>query len=160
MRVWFKGVALGQRGSRHLPRDRGPEAPGSGPATEPSPDLVESVFQQFQRLDDRQRARVWQRIWCCKTGTPDLTVDEVILKALESGQSVTINDITKCFVDRVRTRLEKLRLRGVVTREGRGGAHREFTYRLVRPDRVAKAICEAGGGLSRVAKSAAERRGI
>ena len=31
-------------------------------------------------------------------------------------------------------RLEKLRVRGLVVRDGRGGAHREFTYRLVRAD--------------------------
>jgi hypothetical protein len=52
----------------------------------------------------------------------------------------------------VRRRLEKLRVPGVVVREGRGGRNREFTYRLVRPDRVAKAISEKGGGLSGAAK--------
>jgi hypothetical protein len=50
---------------------------------------------------------------------------------------------------RVRRRLEKLRVRGVVVREGKGRSHREFTYRLVRPDRAAKAIGESGGGLAR-----------
>jgi hypothetical protein len=49
----------------------------------------------------------------------------------------------------VRMRLEKLRVRGVVVREGRGGAHREYTYLLLRPDRAAKALGERGGGLSR-----------
>jgi hypothetical protein len=39
--------------------------------------------------------------------------------------------------------------RGVVVREGRGRPHREFTYKLVRPDRAAKAIGETGGALSR-----------
>jgi predicted ArsR family transcriptional regulator len=66
-----------------------------------------------------------------------MTVDEVILKALESGNPVTVNDVLKRFADRVRMRLEKLRVRGVVVREGRGRPHREFTYKLVRPDRVA-----------------------
>jgi hypothetical protein len=81
-----------------------------------------------------------------------MTVDEVILGALESGEPVTVNDVTQRFVDRVRMRLEKLRVRGVVVREGRGHAHREFTFRLVRPERAAKAIGETGGGLSRAAK--------
>jgi hypothetical protein len=73
-----------------------------------------------------------------------MTIDEVILKALEDGP-VTVNDITERFVSRVRMRLEKLRVRGIVVREGRGGAHRKFTYRLVRPDRAAKALGEKGG---------------
>jgi hypothetical protein len=81
-----------------------------------------------------------------------MTVDEVILKALEGGHPVTVNDVTKCFTGSVRMRLEKLRVRGVVVREGRGRAHREFTYKLVRPDRAAKAIGETGGGLARAAK--------
>ena len=80
-----------------------------------------------------------------------MTVDEVILKALEGG-SATVNDITKRFERLVRIKLEKLRVRGVVVREGRGGAHREFTYRLLRPDRAAKALNEKGGGLSGLQK--------
>jgi hypothetical protein len=78
----------------------------------------------------------------------DMTVDEIILKALE-GSPVTVNDITaviaKHFTGRVRLKLEKLRVRGVVIREGRGGAHRKFTYKLVRPDLAAKALAEKGG---------------
>jgi hypothetical protein len=81
-----------------------------------------------------------------------MTVDEVILRALEGGHAVTANDVTGRFLVRVRGRLEKLRVRGVVVREGRGGPNREFTYRLVRPDRVAKAISEKGGGLAGAAK--------
>ena len=50
-----------------------------------------------------------------------MTVDEVILKALEGG-SATVNDITKRFERLMRIKLEKLRVRGVVVREGRGGA--------------------------------------
>jgi hypothetical protein len=116
---------------------------------EPPTDAVESLFRDFQRLDARQGARLWQRIWYCKAGRPDMTVDEVILKALESGNPVTVNDVLKRFADRVRMRLEKLRVRGVVVREGRGRPHREFTYKLVRPDQAAKAIGETGGALSR-----------
>jgi hypothetical protein len=81
-----------------------------------------------------------------------MTIDDVILKALDSGEPVTANAVTARFLARVRRRLEKLRVRGVVVREGRGGAHPEFTYKLVRPDRVAKAIAEKGGGLSGAAK--------
>jgi hypothetical protein len=73
-----------------------------------------------------------------------MTIDEAILKALEGGP-VTVNGVTKRFVSRVRSRLEKLRVRGVVVREGKGGAHREHTYRLVQPHRAAKALCEKGG---------------
>jgi hypothetical protein len=86
-----------------------------------------------------------------KHGT-EITIDGVILKALERGGPVTVNDITKRFVSRVRMRLEKLRVRGVVVRENRGRAHREFTYKLLRPHLVAKALAETGGGLSRAAK--------
>jgi hypothetical protein len=87
-----------------------------------------------------------------KHGT-EVTVDDVILKALEGGGPVTVNAITKRFVSRVRMRLEKLRVRGVVVRENRGRAHREFTYRLLRPDLAAKALGEKGGGLARGAEA-------
>jgi hypothetical protein len=85
-----------------------------------------------------------------------MTVDEIILKALEGGP-VTVNDVTKRFGSQVRMRLEKLRVRGVVLREGRGGAHREFTYKLLRPDVAAKALGEKGG-LVPAAKTDTERR--
>jgi hypothetical protein len=113
-------------------------------------DAVESVFREFQRLDANQREQLWQRIRCSKTGNPDLTVDEVILNALAGGHPVTVNDVKTRFRDRVRVRLAKLRARWVVAREGRGGPHCEFTYRLVRPDRAANAIGEKGGGLARL----------
>ena len=86
-----------------------------------------------------------------------MTVDEVILKALEGGPA-TVNDINKRLERLVRIKLERLRVRGVVVREGTGGAHRQFTYRLLSPDRAAKAFNEKGGGLSRVAKVTPERR--
>jgi DNA-binding Lrp family transcriptional regulator len=81
-----------------------------------------------------------------------MTIDEVILKALEAGGPVTVEDIAKRFEPRIRLRLEKLRVRGVVIREGRGGAHRKFTYKMRRPDLAAKAIGETGGGLARAEK--------
>ena len=71
----------------------------------------------------------------------DKTVDDILLKALEGGPA-TVNDILKGFERRVRVRLDKLRVRGIVIR--RGGANREFTYRLVRPDVAAKALGEKG----------------
>jgi hypothetical protein len=80
------------------------------------------------------------------------TIDGIILSALEGGP-VTVHDIAKCFEKRVRIRLDKLRVRGIVLREGRGGAHREFTYRLLRPDHAAKTLSEKGGGLSRRASA-------
>jgi hypothetical protein len=76
-----------------------------------------------------------------------MTLDEIILKALEDGP-VTVRDIGKRFERRVRIKLDKLRVRGVVVREGRGGAHREFTYRLVRPDIDAQALGEKGSGIA------------
>jgi hypothetical protein len=82
----------------------------------------------------------------------EITIDDVLLSALERGP-VTVNDILKHFERRVRIRLNKLRVRGIVIREGRGGAHRQFTYRLLRPDLAPKALSEKGGGLSRAAKS-------
>ncbi|HZZ24723.1 MAG TPA: hypothetical protein VFE60_20015 [Roseiarcus sp.] len=77
-----------------------------------------------------------------------MTVDDILLKALEGGGPATVNDILRHFERRVRIRLNKLRVRGVVVREGRGGAQREFTYRLLRPDIAAKALGEKGGGLT------------
>ena len=51
----------------------------------------------------------------------EITIDDVLLSALERGP-VTVNDILKHFERRVRIRLNKLRVRSVVMREGRGGA--------------------------------------
>jgi hypothetical protein len=81
-----------------------------------------------------------------------MTVDEFILQALQ-GEAVTVHDIGKRFESYVRLRLNKLRVRGIVLREGRGGSHRKFTYKLVRPDRAVEALAEKGG-LARAAKAA------
>ncbi len=60
-----------------------------------------------------------------------MTIDEILLKALESGGLVTVNDVVTSIAKRcvpvVRMRLEKLRVRTVVVREGKGGPRREFT---------------------------------
>jgi predicted ArsR family transcriptional regulator len=85
----------------------------------------------------------------------DMTVDEIVLRALERGP-VTVDDIIWRLEIPVRIKLEKLRVRGVVIREGRGGRHRKFTFRLLHPDRAAKALSEKGGGLSLTAKAAPE----
>lgn len=85
------------------------------------------------------------------------TIDGIVLSALKDGP-VTVDDIIKHFEQRVRLKLNKLRARGIVLREGRGGAHRKFTYRLLRPDLAAKALSEKGGGLSRAGKGTLERR--
>jgi hypothetical protein len=119
--------------------------------TEPPTGAVDCVFNEFQRLDAKQRALLLRRMWCGEARTPPVTIDDVILKALEGGP-VTVNDITDRFIGRVRIRLEKLRVRGIVIREGKGRAHREFIYKLVRPRLARKAIGEAGGGLSQAAK--------
>jgi hypothetical protein len=55
-----------------------------------------------------------------------MTLDDILLKVLEDGPA-TVNDIVERLEGRVRIRLNMLRARGVVIREGRGGAHREFT---------------------------------
>jgi hypothetical protein len=68
----------------------------------------------------------------------DMTVDDIVLRALEGGP-VTVSDIIERFEKPVRIKLEKSRLRGVVVREGGGGAHRQFTYRLLRLDCAAEA---------------------
>ena len=86
-----------------------------------------------------------------------MTVDDILLKTLEGGPA-TVNDILKHFERRVCIRLDKLRVRGVVVREGRGGPHREFTYRLLRPDVAATALGEKGGGLAHSAKVTSEQR--
>jgi hypothetical protein len=49
-----------------------------------------------------------------------MTIDEIILKALEGGP-VTVDDIVTRFKGPVRSKLEKLRRRAVVLRDGKGG---------------------------------------
>jgi hypothetical protein len=85
-----------------------------------------------------------------------MTIDEIILKALEGGP-VTVDDIVTRFKGPVRSKLEKLRRRAVVLRGGKGGAHRKFTYTLLRPDRAAEALKEKGG-LAPAASAAKETR--
>jgi hypothetical protein len=87
-----------------------------------------------------------------------MTIDDIHLKALKGGKPATVNDILKHFERRVRIKLDKLRVRGAVVREGKGRPHREFTYRSVRPDVAAKALGEKGGGLARTAKVTPEQR--
>jgi hypothetical protein len=75
-----------------------------------------------------------------------MTIDEIVLKALESG-----NDIVTRFTGPVRSKLEKLRRHRAVLRDGKGGAHREFIYTLLHPNRAADALTQKGG-LSLAAK--------
>jgi hypothetical protein len=72
-----------------------------------------------------------------------MTLDDILLKVLEDGPA-TVNEIVERLEGRVRSRLNMLRARGVVIRQGRGGAHREFTYKLLRPGVAAKAVHEKG----------------
>ena len=85
-----------------------------------------------------------------------MTLDDILLKVLEDGPA-TVNDIVERLEGRVRIRLNMLRARGVVIREGRGGAHREFTYKLLRAGR-----CREGGpregSRARSARTAVARR--
>jgi hypothetical protein len=80
----------------------------------------------------RPRLRIWLpsrslAVWAGRGGLVSGgtytvgTVDEFILQALKGGP-VTVNDIGKRFETRVRMRLNKLRVRGIVLREGRGRA--------------------------------------
>jgi DNA-binding HxlR family transcriptional regulator len=69
-----------------------------------------------------------------------MTVDEVILKALEGGPA-TVNDITKRLERLVRIKLERLRVRGVVVREGTGGEPPRVCRRLFRLSHAAMAGC-------------------
>jgi predicted ArsR family transcriptional regulator len=67
-----------------------------------------------------------------------MTLDDILLKALEEGP-VSVKDISKRVERRLRMKLDKLRARGLVLREGRGGVYREFTYRLLQRDLAARA---------------------
>jgi hypothetical protein len=58
-----------------------------------------------------------------------MNIDDILWEELECGP-VTIKELTARFERRVRDRRERLRVRGIVIREGRGGAHRQFTYRM------------------------------
>jgi predicted transcriptional regulator len=84
-----------------------------------------------------------------------MTIDEAILKALEEGP-VTVEDMLKQFERRIRIRLQKLCVRGLVLRQGRGGPHRMYTYTLLDRDRAAKAL-KAKGGLATTAKNVRTR---
>jgi predicted transcriptional regulator len=75
---------------------------------------------------------------------PLMTLDELLLNALEHGPA-TVKEIAKRLERPLRLKLNKLRVRGLVVREGRGGAHRQFTYRLVQRDLAAKALVSRGG---------------
>jgi hypothetical protein len=86
-----------------------------------------------------------------------MTVDEIVLRALQGGP-VTVDDIIRRIEKPARMKLAKLRVRGAVLREGRGGAHRKFSYKLLRPDRVAEALTEKGGGLAHATKAVPETR--
>ena len=73
-----------------------------------------------------------------------MTIDETILKALEAGP-VTVDAILRRLEGPVRRKLERLRVRGVVLRNGAGGPHRKFTFILLRSDPAAEALREKGG---------------
>jgi hypothetical protein len=68
----------------------------------------------------------------------------LFLKSL-AGRPAPVKQITQRLERSVRIRLHKLRVRGIVIQEGRGGAHRQFTYRLLPPELAAKALDEKGG---------------
>jgi hypothetical protein len=71
--------------------------------------LIDAATACFSRILHRKRC--------------DMTVDEFILQALQ-GDAHTVIDIGKRFERHVRLRLNKLRVRGIVLREGRGGTNR------------------------------------
>jgi hypothetical protein len=58
-----------------------------------------------------------------------MNIDDILWEELERGP-VTIKELTARFERRVRDRRERSRVRGIVIREGRGGAHRQYTYRM------------------------------
>jgi hypothetical protein len=86
----------------------------------------------------------------------DITLDDILLIALEDGP-VTVRDITKRVERRLRIKLDKLRVRGLVLRKGRGGTYREFTYELVQRELAATALREKGG-CSHAEKATPQRR--
>jgi hypothetical protein len=101
-------------------------------------------MKEMAELKGRREMPKGPKLGATRKHGAGITVDDILLKALEDGP-VTVKDIVKRFERRVRIRLNKLRVRGVVARDGRGGAHRAFTYRLLRPDFAAKALGEKGG---------------
>jgi hypothetical protein len=72
-----------------------------------------------------------------------MTIDEIVLKALEGGP-VTVNDIVTRFTGPVRSKLEKLRRHGAVLRDGKGG-RTESLLTLLLPKRAAEELTEKGG---------------
>jgi hypothetical protein len=59
------------------------------------------------------------------------TIDDILWNVLEGGPA-TVNDIVARYERRVRIRLEQMRRRGLVDREGKGGAQSQFTYSVLR----------------------------
>jgi hypothetical protein len=62
MRFWIMGAPPGQWCSRHFVRAAGVAEQSRAATIEPQTDAVERVFRELQRLDAKQRARLWQRI--------------------------------------------------------------------------------------------------
>jgi predicted transcriptional regulator len=73
-----------------------------------------------------------------------MTLDELLMNALDHGPA-TVEEIAKRLERPLRLKLNKLRVRGLIVREGRGGSYREFTYRLVNRDLAARALSSKGG---------------
>jgi hypothetical protein len=70
-----------------------------------------------------------------------MSLDDILLRELGRGPG-TVKEIADRLESRVRFRLDRLRVRSLVIREGRGGAHRQFTYSLLRPEPIERRISD------------------
>jgi hypothetical protein len=68
-----------------------------------------------------------------KHGAKVKKIDDIIMQELQRGPA-TVKEITLCIERRVRYKLDGMRRAGIVIREGRGGAYREYTYKLWNQD--------------------------
>jgi hypothetical protein len=70
MRFWIMAPPPGQWCSRRFVRAAGVAEQSRAATIEPQTDAVQRVFREFQRLDAKQRARLWQRIYTANLGGP------------------------------------------------------------------------------------------
>jgi hypothetical protein len=66
-----------------------------------------------------------------------MTLDEILLKELARGPATT-KEIALRLERRIRDRLDRLRVRRLVLREGKGGPHRQYTYSVPRSPPIAR----------------------
>jgi hypothetical protein len=64
-----------------------------------------------------------------KHGAGMKQLDDILFKELQRGPG-TVRDLALRLQERTRHSLERLHVRGHIMRDGRGGPHRQYVYRI------------------------------